>query len=97
MSSKTNNMGTYLLSATGGPNSDGIYTIVAADGVYSIALQTLTAGAGTYQGAARIGNFGPSVSIAFVVGETTLLSNPDPIDGLVITVTAGTIKVITNQ
>ncbi len=95
--SKQNNMGTYTLTNVGGPNSDGVYPIQDADGVAVIALQLAAGGAASVIGAARIGSFGASTSIALVAGETTIFTNPDLIDGFTITVTAGTVKVITNQ
>ena len=95
--SKTNNTGTYTLTSTGGPDSEGVQTIVNADGVSVIALQLQTGGAATVQGSAVIGNFGASTSQALVVDETTIIENPDFIDGLIITVTSGTVKVLTNQ
>lgn len=97
MASKSNNMGTYELSSTGGPDSDGVYTIHAADGVYVLALKLLTGGAATVAGSAIIGDFGASVEIDLVEDEPTIFSNDDPIDGFVITVTSGNVLVITNQ
>ncbi len=97
MSSKSNNMGTYTLSDTGGPTSNGIYTILASDGVTIIALKLATGGAATVRGSAVIKAFGASTAIDLVEEEPTILSNPDPIDGLVITVTSGTVNVLTNQ
>lgn len=87
---KTNNMGTYTLAV-------GTYTIKADDGVRVIALKLSAGGAATVKGAAKIGDMGPSTPIALVVAEPTIFSNQDPMDNLVIDVTAGTVLVITNQ
>lgn len=85
-----NNMGTYSLAV-------GSYPIVKDDGVRVIALKLSAGGAATVTGGAKIGSFGPSVPISLVVGEPTIFSNDDPMDGLTIDVTAGTVLVITNQ
>jgi hypothetical protein len=95
--SKTNNIGTYLLSSNGGPAANGVYTIRNEDGVSVLALQLQTAGVATIKGNATIGDFGDSVTESLVVNETTIITQPDFIDGLIITVTAGTVKVFTNQ
>lgn len=94
---KQNNMGTYTLSPTGGPNNDGVYVINDTDGVSIIALKLSTGGAATIQGAAKIGSFGVSSPVALLADEPTMLSNPDFIDGLTITVTSGTVLCLTNQ
>lgn len=88
---KTNNMGTYTIAA--GP----AVTIVAADGVRVIAFKLSAGGAATVSGSANIKNLGVSTPIALTPLEATIFSNQDPIDGLTITVTAGTVLAITNQ
>ena len=90
-------MGTYTLTTTGGPNGDGVYTINDTDGVSIIALKLSTGGAASIQGAAKIGSFGNSTAVALLADEPTILSNPDLIDGLTITVISGTVLVLTNQ
>ncbi len=90
-------MGTYTLSNIGGPNNDGVYTIKDSDGVSIIALKLSSGGAASIQGAAKIGDFGNSTAIALVADEPTILSSPEFIDELIITVTSGTILVLTNQ
>lgn len=87
---KTNNMGTYNLVV-------GTYTIKASDGVRVLALKLSAGGAATVVGTAKIGDMGNSTPINLVAGEPTIFSNQDPMDGLTITVTAGTVLVITNQ
>lgn len=95
---KTNNIGTYTLTTTGGPASNGVYTIVREDGVSVVALRLSAGGTATYKGAAIIGDFGPSIVQSLVAGETTIIpSANEPIDNLVITVTVGTVQVLTNQ
>lgn len=90
-------MGTYTLTTTGGPTNNGVYTVNASDGVMVMALKLSVGGAATIAGSAVIKAFGNSSAIALVAQEPTLVSNPDLIDGLVITVTGGTVLVITNQ
>lgn len=85
-----NNMGTYSLGV-------GSYPIVKEDGVRVIALKLSAGGSATVTGSAKIGSFGPSVSIPLVAGEPTIFSNSDPMDGLTIDVTVGSVLVITNQ
>src|SRR4051812_355616 len=97
MSSKTNNMGTYTLTSSGGPNNDGVYTINQADGVYIIAFKMADGSEANVSGSAKIGDFGDSTPIDLVALENTVFSNPDPIDGLVITVVSGEVLAITNQ
>lgn len=94
---KSNNMGTYTLSPGGGPGGGNAYTIRSADGVSIIALKLSTGGTATVQGSAKIGDMGNSSAISLVEDEPTIFSNDDLIDGLVITVTVGTVTVITNQ
>ncbi len=94
---KQNNMGTYTLTDTGGPAADGVYTIHSADGVYVIALELQSGGTANVEGSAKIGEFGISTPIDLVEEKATIFSNPDPIDGLIIRVTSGTVLVITNQ
>jgi len=87
---RKNNMGTYTLAV-------GSTSIVAADGVRVIALRLAAGGAASVTGSAKIGSLGVSTPIALVPGEPTIFSNQDPIDGLTIDVTVGTVLVITNQ
>lgn len=87
---KTDNMGTYVLAV-------GTYPIVSADGVRVIAMKLSAAGAATVTGAAKIGSMGISGAIPLVPDEPTLFSNQDPIDNMIIDVTAGTLTIITNQ
>ncbi len=99
--SKTNNIGTYTFTSTGGPANNGVYTIIEGMGISSIALKLLTGGAGTIQGSATIPALGgASTSFALVVDEPTVVATNNEnefIDGLVITVTSGNLLVITNQ
>jgi hypothetical protein len=87
---KNNNMGTYTVGVS-------TITIAKADGVRVIALKLNAGGAATVTGSAKIGALGNSNSIPLVAGEPTIFSNQDPIDGLTVDVTAGTILIITNQ
>jgi hypothetical protein len=95
--SKVNNMGTYVLTTTGGPLANGVYTVKQSDGVSVLALKLSVGGFATITGSAKIGDFGLSAAQTLTPDEPTILSNPEFIDNLVITVTVGTIKVITNQ
>ena len=95
--SKQNNMGTYTLVPGGGPAGSNSYTIVSADGVSVVALKLSAGGAATVSGSAKIGQFGVSSPLALVAEEPTVFSNDELIDGLVITVTSGSVLVITNQ
>lgn len=88
---KSNNMGTYTLTA------GNTYTISAEDGVRVMSLILSAAGIATVIGSAKIGSMGASTAINLVAGVPTIISNQDPIDGFVITVTAGTVTVYTNQ
>ena len=88
---KINNIGTYTLAV-------GTYPVVRNDGVNVLALRLSAGGSATYIGAAVIGSFGSSTAQNLVAGETTLIASPnEPIDGLSITVTVGTVQVLTNQ
>lgn len=94
---KLNNMGTYTLVPGGGPAGGNTYTISQQDGVSVIAFKLSAGGAATIQGSAKIGQFGNSTPISLTALEPTICSNDELIDGLTITVTAGSVIVLTNQ
>ena len=94
---KDNNMGTFTLTTSGGPNSDGIYTINREAGIYNAALYLSSGGSATVKGAAVIDGFGPSVAVPLIAEIGTTLANQDPIDNVIITVTVGSVKMFCNQ
>lgn len=87
---KNINIGTYTVGV-------GSFVITKEDGVRIIAIKLLAGAAGTITGQAKIGALGVSNAIALVIGEPTLVSNQDPIDGLTVNITAGQATIITNQ
>lgn len=98
---KINNIGSFTLTTTGGPNSNGVYTISQADGISRMGLELSSGGAATFQGSANINALGGiSTAIAITPQVPLLISTNNEnefIDTVVITVTSGTITVVLGQ
>jgi hypothetical protein len=87
-----NNMGTYVVD-----NKVGTVTISKDDGLRSLTLLLSAGGSAKVKGAAKTAAFGSSVDAPLVAGVPMQITNSDPIDGLTITVAAGTVTVFTGQ
>lgn len=94
--SKDNNVGTFTFTPSGGVNSDGVYRVEQADGFYNMAIYPSSDCVGTILGSSKA-PWGNSVAQDLIPEVGTTIATQDPIDGLTITITAGSAKVLTNQ